>query len=67
MLNVPYIQIIETTFENTITTENTDMIELNQVISVYQCPQWFNKILAVVFNRSLFDCMGINVIYKTMH
>ncbi len=46
---------------------NTDMIELNQVISVCQCPQWFNKILAVVFNRSLFDCMGINVIYKTMH
>ncbi len=40
---------------------NTDMMGLSQVISVYQCPQWINKTLAVVFNRSLFDCMGINV------
>jgi len=34
--------IIETTIGNLITTEDTDMIELSLVISVYQCPQWFN-------------------------
>jgi hypothetical protein len=28
---------------------NTDMIELSLVISVYQCPQWFKKILATAF------------------
>ena len=35
---------------------NTDLIELSLVISVYQCPQWFNKALAVVFSgRSLYQ------------
>ncbi|MGK0237150.1 MAG: hypothetical protein ACI92G_000608 [Candidatus Pelagisphaera sp.] len=47
---------------------NTDMIELSLVnFSVNQCPQWFNKILAVISIKSLITSMSINVIPQTMH
>ena len=32
---------------------HTDIIELSLVISVYQCPLWFNKTFAVVFTDPL--------------
>lgn len=42
------------------------MIEQSLVISVYQCHQWFNKTLAVVFSTSLLDWVSIDVIPEMM-
>lgn len=28
---------------------NADMVKLSLILSVYRCPQWFKKFLAVVF------------------